>query len=227
MSRGTAHAVHSRAGRLVALERLLPPVRALTPPILPDYYPRMLRRGRTAALLTLLCAALCLVFCLLATGTLEAQHHKKRDYKHEVEGLEEQWRVAQLAGDVAAMDRLLAEDYVGISVNGEVNTKTQQLDRLRTRSLILSKIAFSDMKVKLVGPVAIVTSLADIEGSSNGVVINGQYRYTRVYQRLASGAWKITNFELTRRIPRKRDRALQSGSDDPAFNAVLPANTKP
>jgi ketosteroid isomerase-like protein len=183
----------------------------------------MLRRGLTAALFTSICATLCLALLLPTLSASAQQHHKKRDYKHEVEGLEEQWRVAQLAGDVSAMDRLLADDYVGISINGEVNTKAQQLDRLRTRSLIVSKISFSDMKVKLVGQVAIVTSLANVEGTNDGLPINGQYRYTRVYQRLAPGNWKITNFELTL-VPHRHGHIRPDPND---ASAPSPQNTKP
>ncbi len=189
----------------------------------------MLRRRPTAALLTPVCAALCLLLGLAIPTASSGQRHKKRDAKHEIELMEQQWRQAQLAGDVAAMDRLLADDYVGISINGEVNTKTQQLDRLRTRSLVVTKIDFSDRKVKLVGPVAIVTSLTDVEGTNNGTPLTGQYRYTRVYQRLASGAWKITNFELTL-VPHRHGH-MRSDPDDtlkPAAPvAPAPQNTKP
>jgi ketosteroid isomerase-like protein len=159
----------------------------------------MLRRRSIAALITPLGAALCLIFLLASAQAAAQPHHlKKRDFKHEVEDLEEQWRVAQIAGDVAAMDRLLSDDYVGISMSGQVNTKAQQLDRLRTRSLAITKIDLSDVKVKLVGSVAIVTSLAAVEGTNEGTSMTGLYRYTRVYQRLPSGVWKITNFEATR-----------------------------
>ncbi len=129
--------------------------------------------------------------------------------------LEEQWRQAQVSGDVATMDKLLSEDYVGISMTGQVNTKTQQLDRLRTRTLQLTKINLSDMKVKLLGlnaNVAIVTSLAEVEGTADGANVQGLYRYTRVYQRMPNGAWKITNFEATRVPKNRREQSSSTGS---------------
>jgi ketosteroid isomerase-like protein len=142
--------------------------------------------------------------CLYA-GTAVAQlHHKSHDLKQQVEELEQQWRTAQLAGDVAAMDKLLSEDYIGISINGQVNTKAQQLERISTRRVAITKLDLSEMKVKLIGSIAIVTSRAQVEGTSDNVSVKGNYRYTRVYQHLPSGAWKITSFEATR-IP-------QSGS---------------
>ena len=54
------------------------------------------------------------------------------------------------------------------------------------------------MKVKLIGSIAIVTSRAQVEGTSDGVAVKGIYRYTRVYQHLPTGGWKITSFEATR-----------------------------
>lgn len=125
-------------------------------------------------------------------------HEKKHDYKKQVEMLEEQWRRAQLAGDVATMDRMLADDFIGISMSGQVNTKAQQLERIRTRKLVVSKVELSDMKVKLVGSVAIVTSQAEVEGTSEDGSVKGTYRYTRIYQRETNGDWKITSFEATR-----------------------------
>jgi len=127
-----------------------------------------------------------------------APHEKRPNPKQEVEVLEEQWRVAQLAGDIATMDKMLSDDYIGISMTGEVDTKAQQLRRVMDRRLMLSKIELSDMKVKLVGAVAIVTSRARVEGTNDGVSVMGTYRYTRIYRHLPTGRWEITSFEATR-----------------------------
>ena len=101
------------------------------------------------------------------------------------------------------MERLLADDYLGISMSGQVNDRNQQLDRMRQRDLVLTRIDLSDKKIKLLGQVAIVTSLAKIEGTSDGAPMNGVYRYTRIYRRYPDGSWKVTNFEVTR-VPQSR-----------------------
>jgi ketosteroid isomerase-like protein len=132
-------------------------------------------------------------------------HEKKHDTKKQVEALEEQWRVAQLAGDVGTMDKMLADDFIGISMSGQVNTKAQQLERVRTRKLVVTKVELSDMKVKLVGTIAIVTCQAEVEGTNESGSMKGLYRYTRIYQRLPIGEWKITSFEATRIRPAKAD----------------------
>jgi ketosteroid isomerase-like protein len=149
------------------------------------------------------------------------KHEKKHDVKKLVEALEEQWRKAQLAGDVATMDKMLSEDFIGISMSGQVNTKPQQLERVRSRKLVVTRIELSDMKVKLVGSVAIVTCQADVEGTNEGASVKGMYRYTRVYQHLPSGEWKITSFEATRIQPSReaREKEKTTGKSAPATGA--------
>jgi ketosteroid isomerase-like protein len=177
------------------------------------------RRFRPRILLVACAVVACSTFVLVAQA--DGPHPKRKDqYKHQVEKLEESWRIAQLNDDVDAMDRLLSDDYVGITMSGQVVTKTQQLDRMRTRNLVLTKITLDDMKVKLIGTTAIVMSLADVDGTSDGEPMHGTFRYTRVYSRLPSGAWKITNFEATRVGPsppprEPHDKHPHSGDSSP------------
>jgi ketosteroid isomerase-like protein len=136
---------------------------------------------------------------LSLTARADGPHpRRKTTYKQLVERLEETWRTAELASDADAMDKLLSDDYVGITMNGQVVTKMQQLDRMRSRRTTLSEITLTDVHVKLIGTTAIVTSLAEVTGVNDGTPMHGNYRYTRVYSRMPSGTWKITNFEATR-----------------------------
>jgi ketosteroid isomerase-like protein len=139
---------------------------------------------------------------------------RKDEYKHQVEHLEEVWRSAQLNDDVDAMDKLLSDDYVGITMTGQVVTKLQQLDRMKNRTMVLSKIELDDVKVKLIGSTAIVTSRAQVDGTNDGAPIHGTYRYTRVYSRLPAGTWKITNFEATRVGPPPGQRSGRASAQD-------------
>jgi ketosteroid isomerase-like protein len=122
----------------------------------------------------------------------------KRAAREEIELLEKNVQAAQAAGDVATMDKMLSDDYIGTNANGEVVTKPQQLDHMQKRKLVINSLQTSDLKIKLIGQIAIVTCLAEISGVNDGVPIHGNFRYTRIYQHLPSGSWKITNFEATR-----------------------------
>ncbi len=150
-------------------------------------------------------AVLCVVFGVSASRALAAPApkpaHGKHAYEKQVEALEEQWRQAQLSDDTVSIERLLDEDYIGITANGIINTRDQQLERMRNRTLRVSRMDVSDVKVKLIRSIAIVTSRVDLEGTNDGVSVTGVYRYTRVYRRLPNGSWKVTNFEATRINP--------------------------
>lgn len=143
-------------------------------------------------------------------------HEKKHAAKQQVEALEEQWRQAQLAGDVATMDKLLSDDYIGISMTGQVNTKMQQLDRMRMHKIALTRLDLGERQVKLIGSIAIVTSRAEVEGTNEGAPVKGTFRYTRVYQHLPSGGWKITSFEATRVPGPKNPNDPRNGNRDAA-----------
>jgi ketosteroid isomerase-like protein len=141
------------------------------------------------------------VLAAAAPVTGAAQSANVHQHKHferaQIESLEKQWQQALLADDTAAMDKLLSDDYLGIEANGEVVTKAQQLEHMRSKQLLIAKLQTSDIKIKLVGQIAIVTSLAQITGIIGGEHLQGAFRYTRIYQRLAGGTWKVTNFEVT------------------------------
>ncbi|MBW4039623.1 MAG: nuclear transport factor 2 family protein [Acidobacteria bacterium] len=125
-------------------------------------------------------------------------HHERKHLEREqIVALEAAWQQAALADDVATMDKLLSDDYLGITATGEVLTKAQQLDHMRDKKLVLTQLKTSQLKIKLIGHIAIVTSLAEVEGTSDGDTLQGAYRYTRVYQRMPNGSWKITSFEVT------------------------------
>lgn len=153
------------------------------------------------------------------TFPMHKLHEHKRDAKKQVEALEEQWRTARLAGDVGTMDRMLSDDYIGISMTGQVSTKAQQLDRVREHRFVVTRLDLGDMQVKLVGAIAIVTSRAELAGISEGVPVERNYRYTRVYQRLPTGVWKITSFEATR-VPQPRNSRQREDAN--AVNSPLP-----
>jgi len=143
-------------------------------------------------------ALVVLLLTMTAPAQIHTLHSKSKDqYKHQVENLEQAWRTAEIASDADAMSKLLSDDYYGITLTGQVVTKTQQLERLRSKRTTLSRIDLSDTHVKLVGTAAIVTSLAEVEGTNDDAPMHGTFRYTRVYSRTASG-WKITHFEATR-----------------------------
>ena len=155
-------------------------------------------------------ALLALAVSVPALRAFPPNHPHKRNLRAEVEAVDKQWRNAELTNDTVAMEKLLSDDYVGVTAGGRVLTKAQQLDRMRNRQSDIRRLELSDLKVKLAsGTVAIITSMAELEGTLDGHPVHGQFRSIRVYQRGAGGVWHITNFEATPlRHPQPADAQL-------------------
>jgi ketosteroid isomerase-like protein len=154
--------------------------------------------------------ALLPVVAALALNTCAAFQHsgmprtQRHESHHEIFQLEEAWRDAVLKADIPAMDSLLADDYMAITPNGTLQSKEQTLANLRSGATHFTAIAISDRKVRFYGTTALVTSRADVSGTSGEGDFSGSYRYTRVYVRNAQGKWKVVSFEASRiRLPRK------------------------
>ena len=128
-------------------------------------------------------------------GMPRGQRHESR---HEIFQLEETWRDALLKGNTAAMDSLLADDYMAITDSGILQTKEQTLANLRSGKVRLTALDISDRKVRFYGTTALVTSLAEVQGTTPEGNISGSYRFTHVYARNAQGKWKIVSFEASK-----------------------------
>lgn len=129
--------------------------------------------------------------------SLALPHHESHADHKQIETLEEQWRQAIVSNNVGQMDHLLADDYLGISANGTVETKAEALAQRRAGTVRVTQLDISDMKVRVYGDTAVVTSRAHVEGTNGQSSISGNYRYTRVYNRRL-GQWKIVSFEASR-----------------------------
>lgn len=124
-------------------------------------------------------------------------HRDKGEIHKEIEVLEQQWQQATVTNNIGEMNRLLADDYVGITSNGTVENKQQALAQRSAGTVRIIKLDITDTHVRVYGDTAVVISQADLEGTNGTSDISGQYRYTRVYNRRL-GQWKIVSFEASR-----------------------------
>lgn len=156
-------------------------------------------RGQLALQLAVVLALSC---CFTLPAFAGFPHH---DGAHkQIEGLESQWREAMLNNDIATIDRLLADDYLGISANGTLETKADIIAMRRSGTVKFTQMDLSDVKIRIYGNTAVVTSRVDVQGKNGDRDIGGHYRYTRVYNN-RGGQWKIVSFEASRL--RNADRA--------------------
>jgi len=126
--------------------------------------------------------------------------HRDDRLHREIENLESQWRTGVMQNDVATANRLLADDYLGINPNGTLETKADALAQRRSGTVKISSIDPDNVKVRVYGDTAVVTSRVDVVGHDGDRDISGRYHYTRVYNH-RSGEWKIVSFEASRISP--------------------------
>jgi ketosteroid isomerase-like protein len=126
--------------------------------------------------------------------------HRDDRLHREIENLESQWLKAVMQNDVATANRLLADDYLGINPDGTLETKADALAQQRSGTLKITRIEPENVKVRVYGDTAVVTSRVQVEGHNGDHDVSGQYHYTRVYSR-RSGEWKIVSFEASRIPP--------------------------
>ena len=102
------------------------------------------------------------------------------------------------ANDLRALSDVLAPDVIYVHSDATVEDKQQFLASLRNGRMRYRYIEPVETKVKMEGPVAIVTGLAKV-----GVTLNGNDNrdvsllYTAVYTNVA-GRWLLTSWQSTR-----------------------------
>ena len=150
----------------------------------------------------LLSAAVLAVAFALSAGASPQTHgmprSERHESRHEIDQLEQAWKDAVMHRNASTMENLLADDYIAITPNGTLQSKDQTLANLRSGSVQIKSLEFSDRKVRFYGQTALVTSRAEVSGSNLEGDFSGAYRYTRVYVRNSQGKWKIVSFEASR-----------------------------
>lgn len=158
-------------------------------------------------LVTLFCArhlvaGLFMLVPLLSPAAAQAKsalaRAERHEVRHEIDQLEQSWKDAVIKRDLRVMDNLLADDYIGITSSGTLQSKQETLDNLKSGTTSFHSIEFSDRKVRFYGKTALVTSRAEIIAKTGEGDISGSYRFTRVYVRNPEGDWKVVSFEASR-----------------------------
>ena len=121
-----------------------------------------------------------------------------RDVEAAVLALLEQHRVAILNKDVATLDRIWADDFIFINYRGQIVTRAQRLENVRTGATAFKSIAYGEETVRPYGDAAVLIGTVTLEGQYSGVEEGGgTYRFSAVCTRHGD-AWKISVLQMTR-----------------------------
>jgi ketosteroid isomerase-like protein len=129
--------------------------------------------------------------CLpLATGV------GAQDLQQELTKVENAWAEATVKGDVGALQKLYADEYIATDPMGSVYTKAQDLASLQSGEFKLTSYKLDDLKVQSHGTVAVVTGRNTIKATYKGKPIDGTYRFTDVFVK-RDGRWQAAATQAT------------------------------
>ncbi|HEU0079628.1 MAG TPA: nuclear transport factor 2 family protein [Longimicrobiaceae bacterium] len=101
-------------------------------------------------------------------------------------------RAAQLAADVAALDRLLVEELLFTGPDGRLGTKAQDLAAHGSGTVRFRGHEPEELRVRRIGTdVALAALRARLAVEVAGTLVRGTYRYTRVWAREGGGSWRV------------------------------------
>jgi ketosteroid isomerase-like protein len=104
---------------------------------------------------------------------------------------------ADIDKDVKTMDRILADDWIGLSFQGKTRTKTDSLADLKSGSSTSQSMELGPMKVRVFGNTAIVTGSDTEKSTFNGKDSSGKYVWTDVFVE-RNGRWQAVASESTK-----------------------------
>jgi ketosteroid isomerase-like protein len=121
------------------------------------------------------------------------------DVRGEVLAIERQWNESRAHADVAALDRLLVDDWTVTHANGTTDTKAKYLADLKSGARTFTgSVTEDDVVVRVYGDTAVVAGSSDSTVMFNGQRQGGKLHFTRVYVKRGS-AWKMIVSHATAR----------------------------
>lgn len=110
--------------------------------------------------------------------------------------LDRRWNEAYPGKDIAALERILADDWVCIDGAGIVIGKRQLLDRVRSSANFLEPYRFDETALRIFGDAAIVTGRLSGEAEDDEGRFYLEQRYTRVYVK-RNDCWQSVATQVT------------------------------
>ena len=135
------------------------------------------------------------VYALLI-GTAHGQECRGSVTEAEAVAAEDARYAAQMAGDVAALEKLLADDLVYTHSNAAVDDKKAFIEAIRSGVTKYRTMKRSDMKTRTYGCIAILTGRADFQTTTKGQDSTVALRFHAIWAKRPSGlqfiSWQST-----------------------------------
>ena len=106
---------------------------------------------------------------------------------------------AQIHADAKALDRIYADDFIGVGPSGTVRTKPQVLSDFTAGTLKFQSITTEEVQVRIYENTAVETGLSTMVGQDKGKAVPRDTRFTRVWVK-QGGQWRLVANHYSLRI---------------------------
>lgn len=115
-------------------------------------------------------------FSTMSSQTTGGKIDRDSTTEHELKMLDREWCEAIVRYDAAALDRLLADDYILITHSGDILTKAQEIAEAKELTLGFTFRSFTaeDVDVRLVGEQATMTGQSVLKALFDGEEITAR-----------------------------------------------------
>ena len=141
---------------------------------------------------TLVIAALVLTAVPIALGQQQSarRESKKEALSRPIRQVDNERIQAQIHADAAALDRIYADDFIGVGPSGTVRTKPQVISDFTSGNLKFQSITTDDVQVRVYGDTAVETGRSTMNGQDKGKAVPRDNRFTRVWVK-QQGRWRL------------------------------------
>ena len=140
---------------------------------------------------TLVTVILALAVGSLAAGQKQsANSDQKSSVEQAIRQLDNERIQAQIHADAAALDRIYADDFIGIGPSGRVRTKPQVIADFTSHDLKFQSITTAEVQVRVYENTAVQTGLSTMVGQDKGKAVPRDNRFTRVWVK-QQGRWRL------------------------------------
>ena len=106
---------------------------------------------------------------------------------------------AQIEADAVALDRIYADDFIGVGPSGTVRTKSQVLSDFTSGDLKFQSIVTDEVQVRIYENTAVETGLSTMSGQDKGKAVPRDTRFTRVWVK-QEGRWRLVSNHYSSRV---------------------------
>src|SRR4029453_2922936 len=116
----------------------------------------------------------------LAVGqTKSARRAQTETVVEGIRRLDQERIQAQIHADAAALDRIYADDFIGIGPSGTVRTKPQVLADFTSHNLNFQSFTTDEVRIRVYGNTVVETGRTTTVGQDKGKVVPRDNRFTR------------------------------------------------